>query len=177
MFELIRMHKKITTPRLHLVSGSLELLDAAIEGDDSLAAFLQVSVPEHWSSFGSGMLHHARSMVRVDESMQQWWAYFPVHIQDQILLGTCGYKGPPQDGMVEIGYEIMAHYRGQGLATEMATGLIKHAFNHPEISLVLAHTLAEENASGSILKKCGFIKTAELEDPEDGLIWRWELSK
>jgi RimJ/RimL family protein N-acetyltransferase len=59
----------------------------------------------------------------------------------------------------------------------MAKGLIENAFKDQSVRQILAHTLAEENASCSVLKKCGFIKTGEIEDEEDGLIWRWELNK
>ncbi len=40
-----------------------------------------------------------------------------------------------------------------------------------------AHTLPAPNASTRVLAKCGFERTGEVEDPEDGLVWRWERSK
>ena len=40
---------------------------------------------------------------------------------------------------------------------------------------VTAHTLAEENASTKVLQRCGFTRTAELIDPDEGPVWRWEL--
>jgi hypothetical protein len=43
------------------------------------------------------------------------------------------------------------------------------------VSVVCAHTLAKENASTKVLTRCGFRKTAELDDPDEGPIWRWEL--
>ena len=64
-----------------------------------------------------------------------------------------------------------------GLATEMAKALIEKAFESDEVSYVQAHTLAVENESRSVLKKCGMTKMEELEDPEDGKIWRWEIRK
>jgi len=171
------MQKILSTPRLQLISGIPEILDAAIAGNAQLSTKLQVRIPEMWSEFGAGVLHYARGMMLADPAALDWWTYFPVHKEDQVLLGTCGYKGPPDDGMVEIGYEIIREYKGQGLATEMAMALIDNAFAHKDVHIVIAHTLAEENASGSILKKCGFIKKAEVYDEEDGLIWRWELKK
>jgi RimJ/RimL family protein N-acetyltransferase len=171
------MYKEIKTNRLQLISGEEELLDAAIKGNVALERLLKVRIPELWSEFGTGVLRHARAMIQADETANNWWTYFPIHLQDQILIGTCGYKGPPSDGSVEIGYEIIEAYRGKGLATEMAKGLIENAFKDQSVRQILAHTLAEENASCSVLKKCGFIKTGEIEDEEDGLIWRWELNK
>jgi hypothetical protein len=40
--------------------------------------------------------------------------------------------------------------------------------------LPIAHTLPEENASNKALRRNGFAFAGEVEDPEDGLIWRWE---
>ena len=93
------------------------------------------------------------------------------------LVGSCGYKGQPKNGMVEIGYEVAEGYRGWGLATEMAKALIQNAFKSEEVDYVQAHTLAMVNESGSVLKKCGMTKMEEIEDPEDGKIWRWEIRR
>jgi RimJ/RimL family protein N-acetyltransferase len=43
------------------------------------------------------------------------------------------------------------------------------------VRLVRAHTLPESNASTRVLTNCGFRKTAEVVDPDDGPVWRWEL--
>jgi RimJ/RimL family protein N-acetyltransferase len=91
-----------------------------------------------------------------------------------IMIGSCGYKGPPNGGWVEIAYGIAPDYRGKGYATEIAETLTAHAFDHQEVNTVRAHTLPECNASGRILTKCGFKLVGEVRDPEDGLIWRWE---
>ena len=37
----------------------------------------------------------------------------------------------------------------------------------------IAHTLPEENASNRALRRNGFVYAGEVDDPEDGLIWRW----
>ena len=79
--------------------------------------------------------------------------------------------------MVEIGYQIYEPYRSQGLATEAANGLINRAFDQPCVTVVRAHTLAEENASGQVLKKCGMAFVQAIDDPDDGSIWQWQLSR
>ncbi len=78
---------------------------------------------------------------------------------------------------MEIGYEVIPAYRGIGLATEIAACLVDNAFNLPEVNHIIAHTLPEENASGKVLKKCGFVLDQEIIDPEDGLVWQWKLVK
>ena len=143
-----------------------------------IARELGVGIAKNWSVFGIEIFDFVSKKMENAPKEVYWWTYLPVLKQDRILIGTGGYKGPPNDdGMVEIGYEIAPAYRGKGLATEMAKTLVTNAFTFPEIMMVQAHTLAEENASCSILKNCGFSKTAELEDEEDGKIWQWQLSK
>jgi RimJ/RimL family protein N-acetyltransferase len=44
-----------------------------------------------------------------------------------------------------------------------------------DLRIVFAHILAEENASTKVLTRCGFTRTAELTDPDEGRVWRWEL--
>ena len=38
----------------------------------------------------------------------------------------------------------------------------------------IAHTLREENASNQALRRNAYLFGGEVEDPEDGLVWRWE---
>jgi ribosomal-protein-alanine N-acetyltransferase len=59
----------------------------------------------------------------------------------------------------------------------MATTLIKNAFEQESIKEVIAHTLAEENASAKILRNFEFTFDDEINDPEDGQIWKWVLPK
>jgi len=43
------------------------------------------------------------------------------------------------------------------------------------LRLVVARTLATENASTRVLTRCGFTRTAELADPDEGPVWLCEL--
>jgi len=95
-------------------------------------------------------------------------------VSDEIV-GRGGFKAPPDfDGMVEIAYGVNAEHQGKGYATEAAEALVLYAFSQPQVRVVRAHTLPVANASGRILQKCGFRKTGDVIDPEDGPVWRWE---
>jgi [ribosomal protein S5]-alanine N-acetyltransferase len=168
----------IETTRLKLLQCDTNLLEAAITGNDRFAAALGVTVPDNWTEFGLGPVKYALKQLEENPDSIGWWTYFPIHKKDRKLIGSGGYKGiPTPDGEVEIGYEIAPDYRNLGLATEMAMGLVAHAFNHEYVKLVLAHTLAYENTSTSVLRKCGFKKMDEINDPDDGLIWKWGVKK
>ena len=120
----------------------------------------------------------AYEFFKQNPETRNWWMYLFVHSEDKKLVGCGGFKAKPDDeGMVEISYAIADSYRGKGLATEAAQGLIDFAFSHPEINVVQAHTLAEENASVAVLRKLGMRFVKELHDPHDGNIWQWRLAR
>ena len=93
------------------------------------------------------------------------------------VIGTAGFKGPPDaDGMVEIAYGVVPSVEGRGYATEAAGALVRFAARDPRVRVIRAHTLPEANASTRVLRKCGFLHIGPVNDPEDGLVWRWERS-
>jgi ribosomal-protein-alanine N-acetyltransferase len=101
-----------------------------------------------------------------------------VHVEDQVVIGMGGYKGPPgPDGVAEISYGIVPAYEGRGYATEVAQALVAYAFHTGGVTRVRAHTLPTPNASTRVLEKCGFQRLGQVIDPEDGPVWRWELSR
>ena len=88
------------------------------------------------------------------------------------LVGWGGFKGPPQDGVLELGYEIAASHRGRGLATAAVEAMLAEAFADGRVERVIAHTLPERNASTRVLEKSGFEFDAEVE--QDGRsAWRF----
>ncbi|MCR9066329.1 MAG: GNAT family N-acetyltransferase [Cytophagales bacterium] len=168
----------IETKNLKLISCDPEILKSAIQGNDILAKKLNVAIEDDWTEFGIGALQYSLDRLLENENDRNWWSYFPIHKQDNRLIGSGGYKGKPSaDGAVELGYEITPAYRNRGLATEMTKGLIQNAFNDNRVKTMVAHTLGQENPSTKVLLKCGFEKVQEINDTEDGLIWRWELQK
>lgn len=92
-----------------------------------------------------------------------------------LVIGSCGFKGPPDEyGEVELGYGIAPAFEGRGYATEATLALIEFATQDPRVRMITAHTLRETNASGRVLTKCGFAFAGDVDDPDDGPIWRWE---
>ncbi|SFC30591.1 Acetyltransferase (GNAT) family protein [Flexibacter flexilis DSM 6793] len=168
----------INTERLQLIAANTATLQLAIAGNQYLGHELKVQVLDDWSEFGVDALRYALDKLAENPEENGWWTYWAVHPHDQKLIGGGGYKGQPSpDGVVEIGYEIAPSYRNCGLATEMAKGLITNAFSHQNVTIILAHTLAQENPSTKVLRKCGFTMVAQLHDPNEGFIWQWQLNK
>ncbi len=103
-----------------------------------------------------------------------WIGYLA--IEDDICVGTCGFKSPPQNNRVEIAYFTFPEYESRGVATRMAAELIRLALDKMPAVTVAAQTLPEENSSTSVLKKLRFRRVDSVEHPEDGLVWEWHLS-
>jgi RimJ/RimL family protein N-acetyltransferase len=94
------------------------------------------------------------------------------------VIGTCGFKGPPDsDGMVEIAYGIAPEHQNQGYATEAAAELVRFALGSAQVRVVRAHTLEEAGASARVLEKCSFRLNGQVMEPDDGLVWRWEITQ
>jgi ribosomal-protein-alanine N-acetyltransferase len=94
---------------------------------------------------------------------------------DGTPVGTCGFKGPPRDGRVEIAYFTFPEFEGRGFASAMAARLVTIARQHGSPIVVAAQTLPERNASHRVLEKLGFRQVETIEHPEDGTVWEWQL--
>jgi RimJ/RimL family protein N-acetyltransferase len=104
-----------------------------------------------------------------------WVCYMAVRTADGVAVGSCGFKSAPTaDGVVEFGYGTYPAFENQGVATAMAVEMVRIA-RGGRAKVAMAHTLPVTNASGRVLTKAGFRHVGEEIDPEDGLVWRWEL--
>ena len=115
--------------------------------------------------------------VRAARGPDPWSCGFTmVHRDTGAAIGSCAYKGAPDAaGVVEIAYGVEPEQQGRGYATEAARALTAYAFATGRVRTVRAHTLPTASASTRVLTKCGFLRVGEVMDPEDGLVWRWEI--
>lgn len=175
--QIADAHTIIESDDLLLVSANITLLNKVLQGDEALSDYLGVGIAQPWTQYGSAPFEFVLKQIRAQPKSATWWNYLPILKKENLLVGSCGYRGAPQQGLAEIGYEVAEAYRGQGIATAIARLLIDHAFSFDEVDAVLAHTLSEPNASTRILEKCGFQQTAESSDPDEGSIWQWKLKR
>ena len=166
---------RIRTRRLELLSCDQDILRILISDKSIFEKMFDIAIPEKFTEFGLSPLHYSMKKLN-DPTESGWWTYLPLHLDTKMLIGTCGYKGKPDDhGVVEINYEIIEPMRNQGYAKEIAMALIERAFSFEEVKIVRAHTFPQENASVKVLKSCDmkFIDTSY--DKENGVVWRWEI--
>lgn len=172
------MSHTIDTERIRLVACDAAMFTALLAGRGAIGFLLNVAVPNRLTSYGNDLFRYSFDKIQQDPAEADWWTYLPIYKPDNLLIGTCGYKGKPDEhGMVEIGYEIIKSHRRRGFGTEVAKALIANAFADDRVEIVQAHTLAKVNPSAKILRACGLTRMDELTDPEDGLLWRWQLNR
>jgi [ribosomal protein S5]-alanine N-acetyltransferase len=167
----------IETDRLRIVACDLPLLDVLLSGKRELGKHLGVRIPDSWPHFGLEIFTYVKEHMERGEEEEGWWSYLALHKSEKVLIGSGGYKGSPdENGVVDVGYEIASEYRNRGFATEFARALTANALADPRVMRVEAHTLAEENASTSVLRKCGFRRVGSAEDEEQGIVWKWRYT-
>ncbi|HEV2743337.1 MAG TPA: GNAT family N-acetyltransferase [Rubrobacter sp.] len=170
----------IRTDSLRLIAVEPFHVEALSRDKRELAEVLGVAVPEGWPQFPEAFSSPDGGPRRSERPPTAWRGYFFVHPRGRSLVGNGGFTGDPDDsGAVEIGYEIAPEHRNRGFATEAARAMIGYAFAHEEVRAVVAHTLAETNASNAVLRKVGmtFVAEVEVDDTEVGKVWRWQISK
>ncbi len=161
---------------VRLLIPDLLLLDAAVAGHAPLAQALGHDVAEGWEVFAQSLVR-TRDAVAADPTSMAWGTRMFIYEDPPTLVGWGGFKGPPQEGAVEIGYAVAPAWRGRGIASAAVRELLREAWAASGVEAVLAHTLAEHNASVRVLEKAGFTNEAEVADADAGVLWRWRLRR
>ncbi|HEX7861466.1 MAG TPA: GNAT family N-acetyltransferase [Verrucomicrobiae bacterium] len=139
-----------------------------------MQAYLASMSPENRKHVSEAWLALLADAAEIDP----WILGFEIANDTAAVVGNCGFKGPPDsEGLVEIAYGINPQFQGKGYAQAAARELVKYAFADRRVRLVRAHTLEKQNASATVLRKCGFAFVGQAHDPEDGKVWRWELAR
>ena len=143
------------------------MIDAELDG--RLAKALSVEVPTDWPPeyHDADRLRFTRNALE-DRRNAGWWLHYVVAVTAPrpTLAGVAGYKGPPVDGSVEIGYSIVPSCQRRGLATEAVRMLVAMAWDRG-VKAVDAHTLPHLVASIGVLRKLGFVSVV---GPEPGVL-------
>lgn len=104
------------------------------------------------------------------------WTGYIVFLDSITIIGVCVFKDiPDSTKCVEIAYYTFLEYKQRGYGTLMARQLVEIAKASNEASYVIAHTLRKENAAARICRRLDFQCEGEVDDPEDGIVWRWRL--
>ena len=133
---------------------------------------LDVAAPPYWPPDlnDDDSFRHFQNLLETTPEAAIWGAHYVVLREgdgQRTLVGNGGYVAPPDaNGVIEIGYSILAPFRRRGHASGMCKILISQAFANPRVSKVIAHTLPDLVASIGVLKKAGFKRESEA----DGIV-------
>lgn len=163
---------------VEIVPCSVEHLEKLIEGESAFFEVYRFQVVDRYLPRGfRAVLQHSLNEMQAKQIWHPWLCYLFFFRPDRVIVGLGGFKSVPDDNRtVEIGYSVAPSYQNRGVATSAVKQLIEIAIASPLVDCVCAHTLAEPNASTRVLQKCGMTKVAESIDPEDGAVWKWEIS-
>src|SRR5262245_59768241 len=110
---------ELRTPRLKLILQTREEVERMIAG---FSEYDRAQVSPEWLA-----------RMRASTEPDPWSLAFRVALGDDTPVGSCSFKGPPVDGMVEIAYGIDPEHQRQGYATEAAQALVDFAASRAEV--------------------------------------------
>lgn len=87
---------------------------------------------------------------------QRPFGYYQIRVRsDGLAVGGVGFKGPPTDDVVEIGYGLVPSARGHGYAAE-AVGRVMQIAATAGVKTIRADTELDNVASRRTLEQAGF---------------------
>jgi RimJ/RimL family protein N-acetyltransferase len=148
----------IRTARLELRAATPELAELAIGDGRALARSLGVNLPKGWPPqyTEDTQVFMAETLAAAPQECG-WWLWYFIDARERALIGQGGFKGPPQDGTIEVGYSIVEAFQRRGFATEAVGALIEWAFAQTGVDRVVAHTYRHLHASIRVMEKNGLI--------------------
>ena len=165
-------------PVVRLLPIEADMAERLGEGPERFRHHYGASVAAEDAPLVRDVVEQTLAMLPRASGDARWGGYLAVDEASGLVVGSCAFKGPPsEDGAVEIAYYTFSPYEGQGYAKGMARALIAVALSSPGVGRVVAHTLPESTPSTSVLRSVRMDFVDEVRDPEDGLVWRWQIER
>ena len=149
---------RVETDRLILLGATADILYAHLAGHAALCLQLDAAVPAEWppEHWDDAAVRWTLESIGT-QAAESIWRLFYVLTRDPrpVLVGTCGFKGPPDaTGTVEVGYSMLPAWQCRGFATEATMALIGLARRQQAV-WVIADTYPSLAASIRVMEKCG----------------------
>jgi [ribosomal protein S5]-alanine N-acetyltransferase len=164
----------IVITRMRLVPATVTLARAELTDRAEFARLLSATVPDDWPpEILADALPIFLEWIEAAPDRVGCFAWYammqsprealgmPVADASDILMASGGFKGPPQDGTVEIGYSVLPRFQGHGYATEMVRALVDWAFAQPDVLRIIAETTEDNVASMRYLHRLSFTAATE----------------
>jgi RimJ/RimL family protein N-acetyltransferase len=142
------------------VSEALALLDGRGEPGPGLRWHPEYPLEETLAALAMTVAAHRATSERLPPEPQWWLHQIVLHEpgRGEVVVGDIGFHSPPgaeNPIAVEIGYDVVAGRRGQGIATRACELVLDQAWRDGA-DLVRAETDADNVASQRVLGRAGF---------------------
>lgn len=140
----------LTTDRLHLRHFSLQDLDDFYEYASMDGVGIHAGWPKHENIETSGAV--LNTFINNDE------VFAIVHRSTGKVIGSAGLHRQSDRALSckSLGFVVHPHFKNQGIAAEAAQLMLRYAFTTLDLQMVTADHFPGNQASGRVLKKCGF---------------------
>lgn len=156
-----------------------------LEETDAERMFLLDSNPEVMKYIGVPVLTKPEESLNVIRMIRQQYdengtgRLAVIERETGLLIGWSGLKLLTEEingykNILDLGYRYLPEFWGKGYAMEAAIASLELGFNEMKAEVIYAYAHAENEGSNYILKKLGFEKTSEFEEP-DGMCNWYEL--
>ena len=113
---------------------------------------------------------HERLAREIETQIVHGFQYWPLFLlSSDEHVGCCGLKPYPEDGILEMGFQLLFEHWGNGYASEAARAVIAHAFSTLRVRALFAGHHPENDTSKRLLEKLGFRYTHHELYPPTGL--------
>ena len=189
MAEPARQPPKLPQPKLPQPQTPPSVIELQAIPLADLQSLARNAVPPH---LGSPVIDGALPPAFVAaRSLQQWQAgtpqrwcssFYMRRRADLAIVGSCGFKHPPQAGRVEIGYGVATACRNQGVARQAVAALLLRAFEDdegdgadegPAAHEVLAQVNPDNGPSTRVVRSLGFQHEGLATDADGELLAQW----
>ena len=144
---------------------------AALPDDRSAAAaVIGSSLAAAWPQ--TDLLDVLPMQAAAEPAAEPFGIWLIIERDTNTVVGDVGFMGPPDGGLVEIGFSVIPESRRRGYATEAARSLTEWAFRDPAIREITARSEPENEASARVLRAAGFTRIGE----SRGII-RWRRTR
>jgi ribosomal-protein-alanine N-acetyltransferase len=165
------MNIEVSSTRLDLVPMSLEFMEALARGDRECAqAMIGYRIPADWPQRVESTLRFRIAIARArPETLPLLLRAMVLRADPQVMVGRIGFHGPrDNEGMLEIGYEVLPAFRRLGYAREAVLAMLRWAQHDPGVLRFRASVSPENEPSRRLVTGLGFIEVASQWDEQDG---------
>jgi [ribosomal protein S5]-alanine N-acetyltransferase len=156
---------------MRLVPASVALARAELMDRPGFARLLSAVVPDQWPpEILADALPTFLEFIEAAPDQVGWFVWYAIirgsDPTPDVLAASGGFKGPPEDGTVELGYSALPEFQGQGYATEMVRALVDWAFSQPDVRQIVAETTEDNLPSMRLLRRLGFTDANPAIEPD-----------